>query len=63
MKIQYNTTAEGVLEQEGNQVLYQRIRFTIEQLCSIVYRLVEETYYYINSDPALGLCYEPIEIC
>ena len=43
MKIQYNTTAEGVLEWEGNRVLYQKVRFNIEQLRGIMHRLVEET--------------------
>jgi hypothetical protein len=43
MKIRYNTTAEGVMEWEGNQVLYQDIRFTTEQLRGMVHGLVEET--------------------
>ena len=43
MKIRYNTTAEGVLEQEGNKVLYQGFRFNIEQLRGMVHGLVEET--------------------
>ena len=30
------------MEQEGNQVLYQGIRFNIEQLRGMIYRLVEE---------------------
>ena len=43
MKIRYNTTAEGVMEWEGNRVLYQGIRFNIEQLQGMVHGLVEET--------------------
>jgi hypothetical protein len=42
MKIRYNTIVEGVIEWEGNQVLYQGIRFNIEQLRGIIHRLVEE---------------------
>src|SRR5450432_111109 len=42
MKIRYNTTVEGVMEWEGNQVLYQGIRFNIEQLRGMIYGLVEE---------------------
>ena len=42
MKIQYNTTAEGVMEWEGDRVLYQGIRFNMEQLRGIVQGLVEE---------------------
>jgi hypothetical protein len=30
MKIRYNTTAKGVIEWEGNRVLYQGIRFNME---------------------------------
>jgi hypothetical protein len=43
MKIRYNTTAEGVIEWEGNQVLYQGICFNMEQLRGMVHGLVEET--------------------
>ena len=43
MKIRYNTTAEGVMEWEGNRVLYQGIRFNMEQLRGMVHGLVEET--------------------
>jgi len=43
MKIRYNTTAEGVLEWEGNKVLYQRVRFNMEQLRGMMHGLVEET--------------------
>ena len=43
MKIQYNTTAEGVLEQEGNRVLCQGTCFNMEQLQGMVHGLVEET--------------------
>src|ERR1700719_909517 len=43
MKIQYNTTAEGVMEWEGDRVLYQGIRFNMEQLRGMVHGLVEET--------------------
>jgi len=43
MKIRYNTTAEGVLEWEGNRVLYQGARFNMEQLRGMVHGLVEET--------------------
>jgi len=43
MKIRYNTTAKGVIEWEGNRVLYQGIRFNTEQLRGMLYRLVEET--------------------
>jgi hypothetical protein len=43
MKIRYNTTAEGVMEWEGNQVLYQGIRFNMEQLRGMLHGLVEET--------------------
>jgi RecQ family ATP-dependent DNA helicase len=43
MKIRYNTTAEGVLEWEGNKVLYQGIRFNMEQLRGMMHGLVEET--------------------
>jgi superfamily II DNA helicase RecQ len=42
MKIRYNTTAEGVLEWEGNRVMYQQIRFNMEQLRGMVHGLVEE---------------------
>jgi len=42
MKIRYNTTAEGVMEWEGNQVLYQGIRFNMEQLRGMIHGLVEE---------------------
>jgi hypothetical protein len=42
MKIRYNTIAEGVIEWEGNRVLYQGIRFNIEQLRGMMHRLVEE---------------------
>jgi hypothetical protein len=43
MKIRYNTTAKGVIEWEGNRVLYQGICFNIEQLQGMVHGLVEET--------------------
>lgn len=43
MKIRYNTIAEGVLEWEGNKVLYQRVRFNMEQLRGMMHGLVEET--------------------
>jgi hypothetical protein len=43
MKIRYNTIAEGVLEWEGNRVLYQGVRFNMEQLRGMVHGLVEET--------------------
>ena len=43
MKIRYNTTAEGVIEWEGNRVSCQKVRFTIEQLRGMVHGLVEET--------------------
>lgn len=43
MKIRYNTTAEGVLEWEGSRVLYQQIRFNMEQLRGMVHGLVEES--------------------
>jgi hypothetical protein len=42
MKIRYNTTAEGSMEWEGNRVLYQQIRFNMEQLRGMVQGLVEE---------------------
>ena len=42
MKIRYNTTAEGVLEWEGNRILYQQIRFNMEQLRGMVHGMVEE---------------------
>src|SRR5271170_4324576 len=43
MKIRYSTTADGVLEWEGNRVLYQNIRFNMEQLRGMMHGLVEET--------------------
>src|SRR5277367_6555500 len=43
MKIRYNTTAEGVLEWEGNRVLCQGVRFNMEQLRGMMHGLVEET--------------------
>jgi len=43
MKIRYSTTANRVLEWEGNKVLYQNIRFNMEQLRGMMHRLVEET--------------------
>src|SRR5277367_6410975 len=43
MKIRYNTTAKGVMEWEGNRVLYQGIRFNMEQLRGMMHGLVEET--------------------
>jgi hypothetical protein len=43
IKIRYNITAEGVMEWEGNRVLYQGIRFNIEQLRGMIHGLVEET--------------------
>ena len=42
MQIWYNTTAEGVIEWEGNRVLYQGIRFNMEQLRGMMHGLVEE---------------------
>jgi hypothetical protein len=42
MKIRYNTIAEGVMEWEGNKVLYQGIRFNIEQLRGMMHGMVEE---------------------
>jgi hypothetical protein len=42
IKIRYNIIAEGVMEWEGNRVLYQGIRFNIEQLRGMIHGLVEE---------------------
>ena len=42
MKIRYNTTVEGVIEQEGNRVGYYKTRFNMEQLQGMMHRLVEE---------------------
>jgi hypothetical protein len=42
IKIRYSTTAEGVIEWEGNRVLYQDVRFKIEQLRGIMHGMVEE---------------------
>jgi hypothetical protein len=44
MKIRYSTTAEGVIEWEENQVLYQDVCFKIEQLQGIMHKMVEEAH-------------------
>ena len=44
MKIQYTSTAPGNVDWVGDQIRYKQVEFSINQLRSIVHRLVFEIY-------------------
>jgi superfamily II DNA helicase RecQ len=60
MKIRYSTTAEGLIEWQGDRITYQHRRFTMDQFRETVHGIVNRAWEHLMQDVLLLPSHHPL---